>query len=575
MSREMKKQIPILTSNFATLIAGDGYYVDKTEFIPRLESLNYPNIFFLRPRRFGKSLHLSMLEYYYGIQYKDKFTELFGECYIGKPENFTPLKNSYYILNFNFSGIKTQEEDKIEKEFNSEISSQILSFLDTYSIGSESDSQIFRSELSSPDLMRKFFTVFKRFIPAGKIYILIDEYDHFTNELFAFNKEHFKDIVSRNGWVRKFYETIKIYMGEGIVDRFFATGVTPVTLDSMTSGFNVAKNITLSEEFHEMAGFTEAEVRSLILGTIYSEGAFKVDEVIDEMRSWYNGSKFTTEPVEKLYNPQLVISFLSEFKRNYEYPTKMADINVISDYKKITKILSVLPIEDSENIIEKVTTEDSILSELTLQFNNEVPYTKSDAISLLFYNGLLTIEKNVYDFISFVIPNFVIKHLYWEFLRKKFEAEFGVRYEADEVIDLISELINEGRVDRLVAYTQNIMKILSVRDFKGFGESQLKIMMLTILSKTNAYLIESERETRAGFPDILLTDSKIFEVKYQYAFELKYIPQTGLKNLATIRKEGIEQLKKYKDSDQIKMIKNLKTFLIIFYNRFEAEFIEV
>jgi hypothetical protein len=424
-------------------------------------------------------------------------------------------------------------------------------------------------------MFKKFISLFLQKIPNGKIYILIDEYDHFTNELFAFNKEHFKDIVSRNGWVRKFYETIKIYMGEGIVDRFFATGVTPVTLDSMTSGFNVAKNITLSEEFHEMAGFTEAEVRSLILGTIYSEGAFKVDEVIDEMRSWYNGSKFTTEPVEKLYNPQLVISFLSEFKRNYEYPTKMADINVISDYKKITKILSVLPIEDSENIIEKVTTEDSILSELTLQFNNEVPYTKSDAISLLFYNGLLTIEKNVYDFISFVIPNFVIKHLYWEFLRKKFEAEFGVRYEADEVIDLISELINEGKVDRLVAYTQNIMKILSVRDFKGFGESQLKIMMLTILSKTNAYLIESERETRAGFPDILLTDSKIFKVKYQYAFELKYIPQTGLKNLATIRKDGIEQLKKYKESDQIKMMKNLKTFLIIFYNRFEAEFIEV
>ncbi len=571
----MNKQLPILTSNFASLITGDGYYVDKTEFIQKLDSLNFSNIFFLRPRRFGKSLLLSMLEYYYGIQYKEKFDELFGEYYIGQPENTTPLKNSYHILKFNFSGIYTIAEEDTDEGFNSEIERGIQDFTTSYPLFTKEDIEKVLSVQGNVEMFKKFISLFLQKIPKGKIYILIDEYDHFTNELFAFNKEHFKDIVSRNGWVRKFYETIKIYMGEGIVDRFFATGVTPVTLDSMTSGFNVAKNITLSEEFHEMAGFTEAEVRSLILGTIYSEGAFKVDEVIDEMRSWYNGSKFTTEPVEKLYNPQLVISFLSEFKRNYEYPTKMADINVISDYKKITKILSVLPIEDSENIIEKVTTEDSILSEITLQFNNEVPYTKSDAISLLFYNGLLTIEKNVYDFISFVIPNFVIKHLYWEFLRKKFEAEFGVRYEADEVIDLISELINEGRVDRLVAYTQNIMKILSVRDFKGFGESQLKIMMLTILSKTNAYLIESERETRAGFPDILLTDSKIFEVKYQYAFELKYIPQTGLKNLATIRKEGIEQLKKYRDSDQIKMIKNLKTFLIIFYNRFEAEFIEV
>jgi hypothetical protein len=119
------------------------------------------------------------------------------------------------------------------------------------------------------------------------------------------------------------------------------------------------------------------------------------------------------------------------------------------------------------------------------------------------------------------------------------------------------------------------MKMLSTRDFRGFGESHLKIMMLTILSKTNAYIIESERETRAGFPDILLTDSKIFDVKYQYAFELKYIHQTGLQNLSTIRNDGINQLKKYKDSDQLKTMKNLKAYLIIFYNRFEAEFIEV
>lgn len=271
MSRKMKKRIPSKSSNYASLIEENAYYVDKTAYIQGLESISDKYLFFLRPRRFGKSLHFSMLGYYYGIQHKDRFEELFGQYFIGKPENTTPLKNSYYILNFSFSGIKTQEPENIEKEFNSEVSSQILSFLNTYSIGTDEDSRVFEGDLSSPDLMRKFFTLFKKFVPSGKIYILIDEYDHFTNELFSFNREHFKDVVSRNGWVHKFYEVIKQFMGEGIVDRFFATGVTPVTLDSMTSGFNVAQNITLDYRFHEMAGFTEAELRGLIENTIYEK----------------------------------------------------------------------------------------------------------------------------------------------------------------------------------------------------------------------------------------------------------------------------------------------------------------
>lgn len=569
----MKKQIPSKTSNFADLISQNGFYVDKTKFIEILESISDRYLFFLRPRRFGKSLLLSTLQYYYGIEYQERFNELFSTYYIG--ENPTPLKNSYYILNLNFSGIKTQDSGQIEKEFNSEVYTKILSFLNTYKLLSEGSEQVFSPVMSSPDLLRNFFTLFRKYLPAGKIYILIDEYDHFTNELFSFNKSHFQEVVSRNGWVRKFYEVVKQYMGEGVVDRFFATGVTPVTLDSMTSGFNVARNITLDQKFNNMAGFSENELYGLIANTIYEEGKFDIDDVIVEMRAWYNGSLFSPDGGEKLYNPQMVVTFLSQFKEKFSYPREMADINVTSDFKKISNILSNLSKEDSDSIIEEVYKSNSITESLTLQYNFERPYTKSDAVSLLFYHGLLTIQEPVFDFLTFVIPNYVIKQLYWEFLRKSFESDFGIKYETEIMLELVTDLIQNGKIDRLFSYAQNILKILSVNDFKGFGESQLKVIMLTILSKTNAYLIESERETRTGFPDIILNDSKIYAVNYQYAFELKYVKQTEKRSIDTIRQEGIEQLRRYKKSPQLRAMQNLRTFLILFYDRFEGEFIEV
>jgi len=250
----MKKKLPIITSDFATLVGGGGYYVDKTRYIRILEELNFPNIFFLRPRRFGKSLFLSMLEYYYGMQHAERFDELFGEYFIGKPENVTSLRSSYFVLKFNFSGIDTGIEEEIRFKFDEEVRSAIKMFLYTYGIGREEEINNAIEPTDSASLLRRFITLFVKYKRGSKIFVLVDEYDHFTNELFSFNRGHFSEAVAGNGWVRKFYEVIKQYMGDGIIVRFFATGVTPVTLDSMTSGFNVAKNISLDRRFNEMSG---------------------------------------------------------------------------------------------------------------------------------------------------------------------------------------------------------------------------------------------------------------------------------------------------------------------------------
>ncbi|GAB1348104.1 ATP-binding protein [Ignavibacteriales bacterium] len=570
----MKKKIPRLTANFESLVLDNGYYVDKTEFIQKLENLNFPNIFFLRPRRFGKSLTLSMLEYYYGIQHKDKFEQLFGQYFIGQPGNSTPLKNSYYILKFSFSGISTDVESEIRKKFDTEIRSSLMFFLHGYGIGNETEiNNLFNIE-GGGELIRNFMVIFNKYRSDGKIYLLIDEYDHFTNDIFSFNITHFKEIVSRNGWVRKFYEVIKQFMGEGIIDRFFATGVTPVTLDSMTSGFNVAKNITLNSDFHNLAGFTETELRGMLVNTIYEEGKFDLDTVITDMRSWYNGSKFSVDVTERLYNPQMVISFLTDFERSWKYPMEMADQNVTSDYKKISNILELLPAEASDSIIQQILNKESISEKLVTQFNFELPYTRVEAISLLFYNGLLTIEDLTFQVYDLVIPNHVIKVMYWDYFKSLFEGRHKIQYDNVTVRDAFIEMAEFGKITGLVEYVHKILKSLSNRDLQKFSEKNIKMIFMTILMGNNAYFVKSEQENNEGYADLLLIPTKLNPGKDNFLLELKYLKKRTKANLETEKAKAIEQVSKYKaELEQEGIV--YKSFAILFVGKTGYEVAEV
>ena len=570
----MKKRIPSLTSNYATLISENAYFVDKTQFIQKLEELNFKYLFFLRPRRFGKSLHLSMLEYYYGIQHKNRFDELFGQYFIGKPENTTPLKSSYYILKFNFSGINTQVSAEIQGKFNAEIQRGIRDFTIAYPVFPETEvKELFKVD-GNVEILKEFMSLFTKTIQNGKIYILIDEYDHFTNELFAFNTDHFKEVVSRNGWVRKFYETIKIYMGEGIIDRFFATGVTPVTLDSMTSGFNVAQNITLDYKFHNMAGFTESELQGLIENTIYEEGKFDIETVVSDMRSWYNGSMFSPDAAERLYNPQMVISFLSSFGSNFTYPREMADINVTSDYKKISNILAPLSSEESDEIISTVLETDRFTERLTIQYNFELPYTKTEAVSLLFYNGLLTIESAIVNLYNYVIPNYVMKQMYWEFFRYKFTMEKELRYDNTKIDRSIMQMFTEGKPDMLVEYVHSILKNLSNRDLQKFSEKNIKMIFMTLLMGNNAYFVKSEQENNEGYADLLLIPTKLNPGKENFLLELKYLKRSNKENLEAEKNKAVEQVAKYKTQLETEGLV-CKTYAIVFVGKSDFAVTEV
>jgi len=559
----MKKKLPIITSDFATLVGGGGYYVDKTRYIRILEELNFPNIFFLRPRRFGKSLFLSMLEYYYGMQHAERFDELFGEYFIGKPENVTSLRSSYFVLKFNFSGIDTGIEEEIRFKFDEEVRSAIKMFLYTYGIGREEEINNAIEPTDSASLLRRFITLFVKYKRGSKIFVLVDEYDHFTNELFSFNRGHFSEAVAGNGWVRKFYEVIKQYMGDGIIGRFFATGVTPVTLDSMTSGFNVAKNISLDRRFNEMAGFTRFELEELVRSTLWEDGKFDFNKVIDDMREWFNGSRFSLDGVEKLYNPQLAVNFLSDFSALNEYPTNFIDVNVVSDFRKISSILAPLPGEKRDGLIEDVLDDDLIKDGLTIQYNLENDFSRRDAVSLLYYNGLLSIEDSFGDLITYTIPNYVIKQLYWEYFRADLEKKNAFSMDHNAVGEVLREMSIDGGIDRLVNYANVITGSLSFRDLQGFSEKHLKMIFMTIFAGNKLFFVSSEREVNSGYVDILLKRTGFNPGHFDHLIELKYLKTDQLKDIENVRMEGTLQASRYRDSLPAEEQVNLKSWLII------------
>ncbi|MCK6604210.1 MAG: ATP-binding protein [Ignavibacteriaceae bacterium] len=570
----MPKRIPSKTSDFRTLIRDNGYYVDKTQFIEKLENISDKYLFFLRPRRFGKSLFLSVLEYYYGIQYKNEFESLFREYYIGGQP--TPLKNEYYILKFEFSGINPDSVSGGRDSFNLKVKAGIRAFSQNYGFFTAPELEEIINKPFPSEILIEFFSRLGYYNLEKSVYILIDEYDHFTNELFLFSSESFSETVTGDGWLRKFYEVIKDYCSKGLIDRFFATGVTPVTLDSLTSGFNIAYNITMHPAFHELAGFTQSEMQEMLEAiNVTTPSVSTTHSIYNDLRDWYNGSKFSESSQLRLYNPQLIINFLSKFTSLGKYPDEMADYSIISDRKKIAQILDKLPSEMGESIIEELYINESISGGLTLQFIPELPYSKSDAISLLFYNGLITIDKMTAGIYRYVIPNYVIKEIYWEYLRIQYDLKYNLKLDLNYLNDVFTEMAFEGTVNNLVKKVSYVMQILSNNDFRSFNESSLKMIVISVLSANPIFMIHSEAEVSSGRVDLLLTRNKAYDARFQYLFEFKYVRVKDEKDFEADKNEGIEQIKRYRESRQLESADDLKSYLILFHNKFEGVIIEV
>ena len=396
------KKLPYGISNYEELVEDGYYYVDKTMYIEKLENLAEKRILFLRPRKFGKILFTSTLENYYDFKKADKFEKLYGNTYIGKHP--TKLKNSYHILKFNFSGIDTSNQETTMLGFKSKVQSSIRFFVEKYNLDF-----FVNNEEEAENILDDLIKAFNIQKANEKIYVIIDEYDHFANELLGFNTNQFKNLVSKNGKVRKWYEILKEGT-ESVIDRIFITGVAPITLDSLTSGFNISTDITQDREFNEMMGFTEQELRTLMKEQNIEEQ--KQEELLPIMRENYDGYRFSLHGKEKIYNSNMCLYFLNNYVRFQEIPDQLIDMNIASDYTKLGKMLDLCKGEERENVIEKTVSGEGIVSDIRQKFNPAMEFTEMDLISMLFYLGYLTIAGEEFEKPELKIPNKVMKEKY-------------------------------------------------------------------------------------------------------------------------------------------------------------------
>ena len=550
------KKLPYGISDYESLVENNYYYVDKTMYIEKLENLAERYIMFLRPRKFGKTLFTSTLENYYDILKEEKFKKLYGETYIGK--NPTKLKNSYYILKFNFSGINTRNETTTMASFKREIASSIGVFVERYGLN------FYVNEESEPedilDNLLKAFLIQKK---DKKIYVIIDEYDHFANELLGFNTNHFKSLVSKNGQVRKWYEILKKGT-ENVVDRIFITGVAPITLDSLTSGFNIVTDITQDENFNEMMGFTEKELEKLMEEqNIKGE---KKEELLPIMRENYDGYRFSLYGKEKMYNSNMCLYFLNRYGRFNRIPAELIDVNIASDYSKLGKMLDLCKGEEREKIIEKTVSGEGIISEIRQKFNPAMEFTETDLVSMLYYLGYLTIAGEVFEKPELKIPNKVMKELYSEYFMEILKKATDLQVTENDYNEMLSEIALEGKIDKIVEMTEKYLKNLSNRDYMQFSEKYIKLIFYCIAMNLKIFRLKSEMEVQRKYPDILLIPKDRSKGYKGVMIEFKYLKKGEENKLEEKQKEAREQIKEYGEFEEIKELENIYKYTVVAVN---------
>jgi len=549
------KKLPNGISNYERLVE-DGYcYVDKTEYIEKLENLSDSYIMFLRPRKFGKTLFTSVLENYYDIQKAEKFETLFGETYIGKHP--TRSKNTYHILRFNFAGIDTTTVETTITGFQNKVVASIEEFAKKYGM----DFYVNKEE-AAENILNHIFKAFKLQKPEQKIYVIIDEYDHFANELLGFHTEHFKDLVSKNGKVRKWYEILKEGT-ETVVDRIFITGVAPITLDSLTSGFNISKNITQDRQFNEMMGFTKEELTALM--EEQNIGKEEQEKILPIMKENYDGYGFSIGNVERMYNSNMCLYFLADYIRKGEIPTELIDVNIASDYSKLGNMLDLCIGEGRIDIIEKSILGEPITRKITAQFNPAIEFEEKEMISMLFYLGYLTIKDTIVETPVLGIPNRVMKEIYSDYFLKALREQLQLTtpYNYDEIANSIAL---EGNIEQVIEMLRTYLAGLSNRDYMQFDEKYVKLIFYCIIMNLSFFRIKSEMEVGRRYPDLVVIPKTGIETYYGVMIEFKYLKKGEEANLKEKQEEAKKQILEYSQMEEIQAIPKLKKYTIVAVN---------
>ena len=549
----MKLKMPYGISKYEKIINDGYYYVDKTKYIEKLENLPETSIMFLRPRKFGKTLFTSVLENYYDKNKADKFENLYRNTYIGK--NPTKLKNSYCILRFNFSGINTENEETTMKGFKNKTMSFIKLFTERYGI----DFYI-NEEREAEDILNDVLKAFYIQKPDDKIYVIIDEYDHFANELLGFSPENFSSLVSKNGRVRKWYEVLKEGT-ETVVDRIFITGVAPITLDSLTSGFNIGTDITQDVDFNDMMGFTRDE-----LVDILNNQEIPIEEqekILPIMKENYDGYKFSLNAKNQIYNSNMCLYFLSRYIRLGEIPSDLIDMNIASDYSKIGKMLDLCKGENRLEVLRKTVQGEPIVDKIIEKFNPAIEFTETHMISMLYYLGYLTISGESLGMPELTIPNKVMKEIYASYFMQLMDKEADFKVDGSTSQQILREIALEGKIDKMIEVLRIYLNNLSNRDLIKFDEKYIKLIFYCISMTLPIYSTKSEMEVNRNYPDILLVPRDRTKGYKAIMVEFKYIKKGETAKLEDKQKEAKEQIERYSEFEDIKDIEGLRKYTIV------------
>lgn len=519
-------KLPYSLADFYRIRTQGYLYVDRTAHLHDLEALG-DALLFLRPRRFGKSLWLDTLRCYYDLRFEGEHDRLFEGLAIGHEP--TPLAHRYFVMSWDFSEIGEQGgAAEIGRRLNDYLNSQITLFLQDYTGALPAVTL----HSNATDSLRHVLAAVSA--TPYKLYLLIDEYDNFINEVMVSDTDVYRSLVRAEGPVKAVFKSIKAAMrGKGL-ERVFLTGVSPVGLNDLSSGFNIARDVSRHPRLAALCGFTEAEVRQQFLEPMVAAGSLaseRIEEALESMHDWYNGYRFSADAEEAMLNPTNCIYLLQELQELGRYPEQLYDRNLAIDETKLA-FLSQSPageqlvsdLAESDGAIEILGLESQIsVEDLLARLGDDRRFIAS----LFFYQGLLTLESSAQ---RLRIPNLVVKKLY---LDRLLRLRLGGREDRNRAEEIVLEFFQEGDLEPLLEFVESkLFPALSTRDSAGMREVALKTLLLSLLFDDRRYTVFSELEIGHGHADLCLLRRPVpaaAELSH-LLFELKYVPRkkTGL-----------------------------------------------
>ena len=549
-----RKRIPYGMMNFIDVREDDCYYVDKTHYIPLIVYAN-KYVFYIRPRRFGKSLTISMLHHYYNILEADKFEKWYGDLYIGKHP--TPERNSYLIIYLNFAVVNA-ELNSYRQSLDAHCNTEFNFFCDVYA---QYLPEGIKEEMNKKKgAVEQLDYLYKECVKTNQqIYLFIDEYDHFTNKILSEPSclEDYKSETHGTGYLRSFFDTVKAGT-YSTIKRCFVTGVSPVTMDDLTSGFNIGTNYSLSPEFNEMTGFNEEEVRAMLdYYATTCQFHHSTDELIEAMKPWYDNYCFAEQSYGSttMYNSNMVLYFVDNYIRNGGYmPRNMVEENIRVDYNKLRMLIR----KDKEfahdaSTIQTLVQQGYVTGELKTGFPAETVAEPDNFTSLLFYFGMLTISGTLEGETKLTIPNQVVREQLYSYLLDTYN-EADLRFDNWEKGKLASAMAYRGDWKAYFDYIAECLHRYSSQRDKQKGEAYVHGFTLAMTAQNRFYRPISEQENQEGYADIfmfpLLDIYK--DMLHSYIIELKYAKgKDSDEKVEQLRQEAITQANRYAASETV------------------------